>query len=149
MRKSLLILTGVILAISCSAARPRAKMPALMAAPAAGAVCGTAAHCVVLTWTASSDATAVNPSLGYNIYRGTTSGGESASALNGATLSSVGCSTPTSTPPCEYVDTTVGVGQTLYYDVKASLTGVLSVASNEVSAEIGPAPPTAVTLAAQ
>jgi hypothetical protein len=149
MRKSVFALVALLLAISCSAAKPRARMPVTLTAEAAtGTICGTAVHCVVLTWTASSDA-AANPTLGYNIYKGTTSGGESTAALNGSTLSSVGCATATSTPPCEYVDTEVAVGQTIYYDIKASLNGVLSVASNEVTTEIGPAPPTAVSLASQ
>lgn len=124
-------------------AAPRGHLAA-MAAEGPAACGGTAAHCVVLTWTASSDG-AANPTLGYDIYKGTTSGGESTSALNGSTLSSVGCATPTSTPACEYVDTSVSVGQTLYYTVQASLGGVNSVSSNEVSAKIPPAAPTGLT----
>lgn len=129
--------------INSSHAAPRGTLSA-MAQSGPAACGGTAAHCVVLTWTASSDG-AANATLGYDIYKGTTSGGESTSALNGSTLSSVGCATPTSTPACEYVDISVSVGQTLYYTVQASLNGVNSVSSNEVSAKIPPAAPTGLT----
>ena len=95
----------------------------------------TPPHCTNLAWTPSTDG--VNPTLAYNIYRGTTAGGESATPLNASPIDA-GCS---STTTCVYVDTTVSAGATYYYTAKATLNGGLSAASNEVSAQIPIAAP--------
>jgi hypothetical protein len=94
-------------------------------------------HSVVLAWTASSDG-AANPTLAYNVYRGTAPGGESSTALNPSPVAA-GCS---SASTCTYTDTAVTVGNTYYYTVKATLNGGLSAASNEASATIPIAAPT-------
>jgi titin len=65
---------------------------------------GTSVHDVILTWTASPTAGI----LGYNIYRGTTAGGESTTPLN---------STPVNATT--YVDTTVTAGIKYFYVVTA------------------------------
>ena len=63
---------------------------------------GTGLHDVILTWTACP-----NPGIsGYEIHRGTTSGGESATPLNSAPLSAA-----------NYVDTNVTPGTKYYYVV--------------------------------
>ncbi len=77
---------------------------------------------IVLTWTAPATGYAVS---GYNIYRGTVSGGEDISLpINGATPI-------TSTT---YTDTAVGLGSTYYYIVSPINDEGEGTASNEVSA---------------
>jgi trimeric autotransporter adhesin len=63
---------------------------------------GTGTHDVILTWKASPGA------AGYDIYRGSSSGGESSTALN---------SSPVTSPT--YTDTSVQAGQTYYYKITA------------------------------
>ncbi len=63
---------------------------------------GTGTHDVMLTWKASTGA------AGYDIYRGSSSGGESSTALN---------SSPVNSP--SYTDTSVQAGQTYYYKISA------------------------------
>jgi hypothetical protein len=87
------------------------------------------AHQVVLQWVASTDTVA-----GYNVYRGTSAGAESTTALNAAPI--VGLT---------YTDSTVTPG-TWFYTVKAIENGVLSPASGEVSTVILPAAPTNLTV---
>ena len=71
---------------------------------------------VTLTWTASSGATS------YNVYRGTTAGGESATAIaSGITTTS-------------YFDAGVSNGTTYYYKVAAVNAGGTSALSGEASA---------------
>jgi len=70
---------------------------------------------VSLSWSASSGATS------YSVFRGTTAGGESTTAI----------ATPTTT---SYVDTAVVNGTKYYYYVKAMGTGGTSAPSNEVNA---------------
>ena len=72
---------------------------------------GTGSHDVILSWTAS----ATPGVMGYNVYRGTTSGGESSTPLN---------STPVKRTA--YTDGNVTPGATYYYVVKA-------VAANSVT----------------
>jgi fibronectin type 3 domain-containing protein len=77
-------------------------------------------HSVTLSWVASTSTV-----VGYNIYRGTVSGGPYA-LLN---------STPTSS--LTYTDMAVTAGQTYYYVVTAvDSNGMESIVSNEVSATI-------------
>ena len=77
---------------------------------------------VALSWTASSGATS------YNVYRGTTSGGESSTAL------ATGITTTT------YTDSTAINGKKYYYEVAAVNSSGTSAKSNEASAT--PAAPT-------
>ena len=79
---------------------------------------------VALTWTASTGATS------YNVYRGTTAGGESTTAI------ASGISTTA------YTDSTVTNGTTYYYKVAAVNGGGTSGLSSEVSATPEPAKPT-------
>lgn len=88
-------------------------------------------HSVTLTWTASADTVD-----GYEVYRGTTSGGEAATPLNATILNAL-----------TYVDTPPGPGTYFYY-VKSSAGGVLSVPSAEVKALVPPFPPTALVVSA-
>lgn len=77
---------------------------------------------VTLKWTASATASAA-----YNVYRATATGQESGTpALNGATPVTA----------TTYVDTTVAAGTTYFYVVSATLAGVQSAFSNEVSAPV-------------
>ena len=83
---------------------------------------GTGTHDVILTWTASSTSGVV----GYNVYRGTTSGGEGSIPLN---------STPINGE--SYVDTSVTAGATYYYYITAvGSDGVQSAPSGEVEATV-------------
>ncbi|MHB8485878.1 MAG: choice-of-anchor D domain-containing protein [Candidatus Acidiferrales bacterium] len=76
-------------------------------------------HLVDLSWTASTSVV-----VGYNIYRGTVSGGPYATKLNSAVV-----------PGTAYTDTGVVAGQTYFYVVTAvDANGVESVYSNQASA---------------
>lgn len=88
-------------------------------------------HSVALSWTASTDTVD-----GYNVYRSTTSGTESTVPVN---ISPVAATS--------YTDSTVPGPGTYFYTVKAVKGGVTSLASNEVSAVILPAPATALVVA--
>jgi fibronectin type 3 domain-containing protein len=65
---------------------------------------GTGMHDVILSWTASTTAGV----MGYNIYRGTTPGGEGSTPLN-----------PTPLGGTTFVDGNVTAGATYYYVVTA------------------------------
>ena len=83
---------------------------------------GTGSHDVILSWTAS----ATSGVVGYNVYRGTTSGGESSTPLN---------STPVN--GTTYADGNVTAGATYYYVVTAvGSDGVQSADSNETEATV-------------
>jgi hypothetical protein len=71
-----------------------------------------------------------NSSYSYNIYRGTTSGGE----ILYATGIDAGCSSP-----CTYYDYLVTPGTTYYYEATTVLSGSESVVSNEAYATAQPA----------
>ena len=75
-----------------------------------------------LTWTPP-----VGSITGYNVYRGTTAGGESTTPLNSAPLSPTAAS---------YLDSTVVPGNTYYYVVQAINGPATSASSNEASGEI-------------
>lgn len=76
-------------------------------------------HLVDLSWTASTSTV-----VGYNVYRGTVSGGPYATKLNSAVV-----------PGTAYTDTGVVAGQTYFYVVTAvDANGVESVYSNQASA---------------
>lgn len=87
------------------------------------------AHTVNLSWTASTSA-----GVGYNVYRGTVSGGPY-TLLNAA---------PLGTATLTYADATVTEGNKYFYVVRAVLNGLESVNSNEATVSIPPAPPTAL-----
>lgn len=103
----------------------------------AGLIAKATPHQTTLTWVNSTTTTVT----GYYVYKGTTPGGESATALNSAPVQS------------GYVDTNVTPLQTVYYTVKAfdptSTAPGLSIASPEVPATTpgngAPNPPTGVT----
>jgi Abnormal spindle-like microcephaly-assoc'd, ASPM-SPD-2-Hydin len=79
-----------------------------------------ASHLVNLSWTASTTSTVV----GYNVYRGTISGGPYAVKLNSTVV-----------PATAYTDTAVQAGQTYFYVVTAvDSSGAESVYSNQASA---------------
>ena len=98
-------------------------------------------HAAVLTWGASVAGTCSGtPTLTYNVFRGTTAGGEAATPINSTGLNSL-----------TYSDTTVVLGTTYFYRVQATeVCGnftLPSVFSNEVTA-VFPSTPTAPTLQA-
>jgi fibronectin type 3 domain-containing protein len=84
---------------------------------------------VALAWTASSGATS------YNIYRGTTSGGEATTPV--ATIAST-----------SYTDTGLTNGTKYYYKVSATNGGGTSAQSSEVSATPSASSPTSVQISA-
>jgi hypothetical protein len=102
-----------------------------------------AAHSVTLTWTASSDGVA-NPSLAYNVYRGSATGAEATTPINASPVAA-GCSGAT----CTWTDANVTTASTYFYTLKATLNGVSSAASNEVSCTIPLAAPSGLGAVAQ
>jgi hypothetical protein len=84
---------------------------------------GTGIHGVSLSWTASTSSGVE----GYNVYRGTGSGGESTTPLNSTPITAT-----------TYTDENVTAGTTYYYVVTAVATGgtTQSVDSNEASATV-------------
>jgi len=91
--------------------------------PQSVALSGSGTHDVMLSWTAST----TSGVMGYNVYRGTTSGGESSTPLN---------STPISTTT--YTDESVTAGTTYYYYVTAVAANGTSQSadSNETDATV-------------
>jgi hypothetical protein len=106
-----------------------------------GLGCGTvfAGHSVTLTWTPSTDSSAA-----YNVYRGTTAGGEAAVPINPAPVA-VACTGSS----CTYTDSNVAASTTYSYYLEATLNGKSSVPSNEVSCTIPLGPPGSVSALAQ
>ena len=84
---------------------------------------GAGTHDVILSWTASTTPGVV----GYNVYRGTTSGGPYPTELNSAPINGT-----------TYTDETVQAGQTYYYVVTAVASNDVtqSANSNQVSAAV-------------
>ena len=91
--------------------------------PQTVALSGTGAHDVILTWTAST----TSGVAGYNVYRGTTSGGESVTPLD-----------PTPIAGTAFTDANVVAGQIYYYLVTAVAADGTeqSPGSSEVSATV-------------
>ncbi len=87
------------------------------------ALSGSGAHDVILSWTGSTTYGVV----GYNVYRGTASGGESSTPLNSSPVSGL-----------TYVDSNVQAGQEYFYYITAVVSGetTQSPPSNEASAEV-------------
>lgn len=110
--------------------------------PKAGLIAKATAHTVTLNWTAS-----VTPGVtGYNIYRGTTAGGEGAQSINTSII----------TGATTFIDTTVVSGTTYFYTAKSYCTSCtpnnFSAPSNEIQVLVpgdAPAPPTNLTGSAQ
>jgi fibronectin type 3 domain-containing protein len=88
---------------------------------------------VVLNWNT------VNGATSYSVYRGTTSGGESA-----APIASMAAALPSQ---ATYTDTNVTNGDTYFYTVVAASPYTTSPASDEVSATPGPTVPAGVAAA--
>jgi hypothetical protein len=88
--------------------------------PQSVALSGTGIHDVVLSWSASSSSV-----TGYNVYRGTKSGGESATPLNSSAVTGT-----------TFTDTSVAAGQTYYYVVTAVDGSTQSSDSNQASATV-------------
>jgi hypothetical protein len=93
--------------------------------PQSVALSGTGAHDIILSWTAS----ATSGIAGYNIFRGTTSGGESTTPMNSLPIAGT-----------TYVDENVLAGQTYYYIVTAL--GSSGTAQSGASAEASATVPT-------
>jgi len=91
--------------------------------PQSVSLSGTGSHDVILSWTASPTADVI----GYNIYRGTISGGESSTALNSGPVSGT-----------SYTDSNVTAGVEYYYRVTSVLSNgdTQSSASNEAAATV-------------
>jgi len=89
-------------------------------------------HKVTLTWSPSSTADVIN----YRVFRGTTSGGESATPI--ATTVAPACNNAGS--PCTFQDTNVVAGQTYFYYVESYDGTNQSVPSNEISVTVPVSP---------
>jgi fibronectin type 3 domain-containing protein len=114
--------------VSARSAEISASVPSAPGAPS-GLTAQAGNAKVTLTWTAPSGSGVI----GYNIYRGLSSGGESATPLNSSPVTST-----------SYVDNTAANGTTYYYTVAAVGTGGQSKPSAEASAtpQSAPAAPT-------
>lgn len=88
--------------------------------PATVSLSGTGMHSVVLTWDASPTG-----GVTYNVYRGTASGGETATPINTAAITTL-----------TLTDTSVKPGTTYYYTVRAVDSAGSSGPSNEATAAI-------------
>ena len=88
--------------------------------PATVTLSGTGMHSVVLTWDAS-----LTTGVTYNVFRGTTSGGEGTTPVNTSPVASL-----------SYTDTSVSPGTKYYYYVEAVDSGGSSAASNEAPASV-------------
>jgi hypothetical protein len=91
--------------------------------PQTASLSGAGTHDVILSWTASTTPGVI----GYNVFRGATSGGESTTPLNSSLINGT-----------SYCDSTVQAGQTYYYVVTAVASNDVtqSTDSNEVSATV-------------
>ena len=115
----------------------------------AGPTCtvGATGHCVGLSWTAST-----TTGVGYNIFRGTSAGGEGTTPIN---------ATPLAAATTSYTDATVTGNTTYWYVAQSTCTGVStcpagfsgsSANSNEISVVVPasvPLPPANLTGVAQ
>jgi centrosomal CEP192-like protein/ASPM-SPD-2-Hydin domain-containing protein len=90
--------------------------------PQSVSLSGTGSHDVILSWTASTSSGVV----GYNVYRGTTSGGESSTPLNSSPINGA-----------TFTDSNVTAGQAYYYVIMAvNSSDALSGCSNEASVAV-------------
>jgi hypothetical protein len=88
--------------------------------PAAVTLSGTGMHSVLLSWDASPTG-----GVTYNVFRGTTSGGEGTTPIN-----------PSAITLLTFTDTNVTPGSAYYYTVEAVDSGGSSAPSNEASASV-------------
>jgi hypothetical protein len=88
--------------------------------PATVTLSGTGTHSVMLTWSASPTG-----GVTYNVFRGTSSGGEGTTPINPSAITSL-----------TFTDTNVTPGTTYYYTVEAVDSAGSSAPSNEASATI-------------
>jgi endoglucanase Acf2 len=112
--------SGVVSAAS-GTLRASANVTVLTQLPAPSGLSATTANNyteIDLAWTAPSGTV-----TGYNVYRGTSPGGEDATALNSSPVTGT-----------TFRDTTVAANVTYFYTVKAVNTGGISAASNEANA---------------
>jgi len=130
----LILVIAILLCISSlSWAAPRGTLEAhAVAAPEPAAQNSTPAHSVALTWTASTDSTTAAPGS-YTVYR-----------FAGACSATASFTALVSTSTTAYTDSSVTPG-TWCYQVTFTLNGASSVPSNQASAVILPAPPTALS----
>jgi hypothetical protein len=90
--------------------------------PQTVSLAGAGSHDVILSWAASE----TSGNVVYNVYRGTTSGGESSTPLNASPINGI-----------TYVDESVASGATYYYVVTAvNSNGVQSAASGQTEATV-------------
>jgi len=87
--------------------------------PQSAALSGTGTDDVILAWTASATPGVV----GYNVYRGTTSGGESPTPINSAAINGA-----------TYVDVNVTAGVTYYYMVTAIASDDVTQSADSIEA---------------
>jgi hypothetical protein len=87
------------------------------------ALSGTGAHDVVLTWTASTSSAVT----GYNVYRGTVTGGEGTTPINASPVAGTG-----------FTDSAVAAGTEYFYTVTAvaSSGSAQSASSSEAAAQV-------------
>lgn len=116
---SLLMIAGLLLGAARLHAKPQFRATAT-------------SHSVALTWTESSSCT--SPCIiTYNLFRGTTAGGEGTTPINSSPITGL-----------TYTDTNVSLGTTYYYVLEAVETSgtlvLTSPNSNEVSATFPNAP---------
>jgi hypothetical protein len=109
-----------------SATGPRAATLSVIdtasGSPPTASFTGTGSPDVILSWSASPS----SGILGYNVYRGTASGGEGSTPLNSTPISGT-----------TYVDANVTAGTTYYYFLTSlSSNGVQSSPSNETEARV-------------
>jgi hypothetical protein len=88
--------------------------------PAKVTLSGTGMHSVALTWSASPTG-----GVTYNVFRGTSSGGEGTTPINPSAITSL-----------TYADTNVTPGSSYYYTVEAVDSGGSSAPSNEAPASV-------------
>lgn len=96
--------------------------------------CAVGNLCVILGW---KPPTGGGVYLGYNLFRGTTSGGESLTPINANLITGT-----------SYEDDNVSFGNSYYYFAEAEETGgYLSVTSSEACAQtpVAPSPPVSLT----
>ena len=127
------------LASSDASNEATATVPVIPPGPPTGLTATAGVAQITLNWTAPTN-TGNSPLTGYQIFRGTTAGGESPTAIG-----SVNATTTTFTDPG-----TTTPGTAYFYTVKA-LNQLPSIASNEATATVPvmpPGPPTGLTATA-
>jgi hypothetical protein len=126
--KKTLVVALLTLSATVALSSPRREMHATSQA---GSICGTGvAHCVVLTWTASTSAAGcVSPcAFGYNVYQGSATGAENlATPVNASLIIGISFTVPI---------TLTANPQTFYFVVEAVETSGGVTASSVPSTEV-------------